>query len=302
LLLPHPPEHYIKLQLGNDSAIVDLYVPLQFIIGDVECGDQLCSRFSYHGIVCNCLCRTCDVSFDDSADTTVYCQWISVADVLEVVAGQDRAELRQLAQRPFFNSLYHIDCGNDPYGVFSMVHTAALHCIKMGLMEYMMTILLLEMKKKAFRQELDDLVIDLLKHSRQHGYEKMPRILWQDGVTHLTNLTADLKVGKMFAVIVVASTREGEALFTKALQGGTATWRKMLYVFQQIFCYWMWLKEDTYWMTDDVGSCQQASDAIRIMMHQLQSLWPREDGFGWNLMKIHEQFHVPEDIHRKLHD
>ena len=70
----------IKLQLGNNSAIVDLYIPLQFIIGDVEGGDQLCSRFAYRGRVCNPLCRTCDVSFDDPADTTVYCQWICVAD------------------------------------------------------------------------------------------------------------------------------------------------------------------------------------------------------------------------------
>jgi hypothetical protein len=32
-----------KIQLGRVSKIVNLYVPLQFIIGDVEGGDQLTS-------------------------------------------------------------------------------------------------------------------------------------------------------------------------------------------------------------------------------------------------------------------
>lgn len=34
------------------------------------------------------------------------------------------------------------------------------------------------------------------------------------------------------------------------------------------------------------------------MMNQLQSLWPRKTGLLWNLTKLHEQFHVPVDIHR----
>jgi hypothetical protein len=34
------------------------------------------------------------------------------------------------------------------------------------------------------------------------------------------------------------------------------------------------------------------------MMRELQALWPREDGVAWLLTKLHEQFHVPVDIHR----
>ena len=41
-----------------------------------------------------------------------------------------------------------------------------------------------------------------------------------------------------------------------------------------------------------------ATTSIKIMMQQLQALWPRKEGFEWNLTKLHEQFHVPMDIHR----
>ena len=102
----------IKLQLGNASKTVDLYVPLQFIIGDVEGGDQLSSRFSYRGKSCQRLCRTCDVSTENASDVNVLCSRIKVADVIAIVASQDNKALRLLAQRPFYNSLYHIDCGN----------------------------------------------------------------------------------------------------------------------------------------------------------------------------------------------
>ena len=289
--------HNIKLQLANASQVVDLYVPLQFIIGDVAGGDELCSRYSYRGPKCMRLCRTCDVTFNDAANTDIQCQRICVADVVATVASQDRQALRQMAQRPFFNSLYHIECGGDPYGVFSMIHTEGLHALEMGLIPYMMDILMAELPR-ASRELLDELVIDMFQNPRQHGYNQMPRMLWQDGVTNLTHLTGDLKVGKMFAIVCVASTREGEQLFTSAFKGGASTWKKMLYVFQQILCFWMWLKKDTYWMVDDMAACNQASECIRIMMRQLQSLWPRNSGFEWNLTKLHEQFHVPLDIHR----
>jgi hypothetical protein len=279
----------MKLQLGTASKEVNLYVPLQFIIGDVEGGDQLTSRFSYRGIACTRLCRTCDVSTIDAGDTETQCNRIKVADVLAIVASQDRAALHAIAQRPFYNSLYHIDCGGDPYGVFSMIHTEGLHAIEVGLIPYMLEILMDAMAPR-FHAELDRLVKRLLKHPCQHGYQNMPRMLWQDGVTGITQLTGDLKVAKMFAISCVASTKEGEIFFTSVLEGGAATWRKMMYVFQQILCYWTWLKQDHFWRADDMDACNQATASIKIMMRQLQSLWPRNKGLEWNLTNCMNSF------------
>jgi hypothetical protein len=289
--------HNIPLQLGLVCKRVNLYVPLQFIIGDVEGGDQLCSRCSYRGKACKRLCRTCDVSTANAARTDLICTRIKVADIQHLVANASLEELSDLYQRPGFNALYSIDCGNDPYGVFSMVHTEGLHAIEVGLIPYMLEILFQELPRSR-RHELDGLVKRLNKHPKQHGYNSFPRLLWPDGVTTITQLTGDLKVGKMFAIVAAACTLEGQHFFEKTLPGGLATWKKMVYVFQQILCYWTWLKQDKFWMVNDHTACQEATRSIKIMMDQLQSLWPREDGLEWNLTKIHEQFHVPMDIHR----
>jgi Plavaka transposase len=289
--------HNIPLQLGSACKRVNLYVPLQFIIGDVEGGDQLCSRYNYRGAACKRLCRTCDVSTANAARTDVLCHRIHVAHIQNLVANASLQELKDLYQRPGFNALYSIDCGNDPFGVFSMIHTEGLHALEVGLIPYMLEILLKELPQ-CKKSELDELVKRLTKYPKQHGYAPFPRLLWNDGVTTITQLTGDLKVGKMFAIVAAACTLEGQQFFETNLPGKTATWVKMVYVFQQILCYWAWLKQDTFWMANDHEACQDAIRSIKIMMDQLQTLWPRKDGLIWNLTKIHEQFHVPVDIHR----
>ena len=289
--------HGVSIQLGSASKLVNLYVPLHFIIGDVEGGDQLCSRWTYRGMQCRRLCRTCDVSTANAARTDLQCNRIRVADIQHLVATAGPDELKQMAQRPGYNALYTIDCGNDPFGVFSMIHTEGLHALEVGLIPYMLQILFEDIPNSRMH-ELDSLVKRLLKHPKQHGYSGFPRLLWQDGVTTITQLTGDMKVGKMFAIVVAALTREGETFFSECLTGGVATWRKMVYVFQQILCYWTWLKRDTFWMATDDAACTAATQSIRLMMQQIQSLWPRTEGLCWSLTKLHEQFHVPVDIHR----
>jgi hypothetical protein len=130
-----------------------------------------------------------------------------------------------------------------------------------------------ELPRNTKKHELDKLVKRLNKHPKQHGYDPFPRLLWQDGVTTITQLTGeDLKVRKMFAIVVAAFTLEGQRPFETNLPGGTLTWQKMVYIFQQILCYWAWLKQGKFWMVNDDEACELATESIKIMMDQLQSL------------------------------
>jgi hypothetical protein len=285
------------IRLGKVKKVVNLYVPLQFIIGDVEGGDQLCSRQSYRGMACNRLCRTCDVSTANCAKTDIQCTRICVADIKLLYQTQDLDALAQLAQRPTYNCFYDIDCGKDPYGVFSMIHTEGLHALEVGLMKYMVEILLEELPNNKHRT-LDRLIKKMNKYPHQHGYTGFPRCTWSEGVTSFKHLTGDQRVGKMFAILLVALTLDGELFFTEYLAGGATTWERMVYCFTQVLCYWAWLKQEHYWMSSDDAACSAATASIKTMMRQLQNLWPRAVGLGWSLTKLHEQFHVPVDIHR----
>jgi Plavaka transposase len=289
--------HDVPVQLGNVVQRVNLYVPLQFIIGDVEGGDQLCSRQTFRREICLRMCRTCDVSTANASRPDLECTRVRVADIKNALISLSPLELNAMRQRPGFNSLYDVDCGGDPYGVFSMIHTEGLHSLEIGIMEYSLEILFNKMNMKQ-KYQLDCLVKRFVQQPRQHGYKPFPRIMWPDGVTTISNLTGDLKVGKFMAIITTALTLEGQEFFESILPDGLEGWRKMTYVFQQIMCYWMWLKQEKFWFIHDPDGRDNASFAIRKMMEQLQALWPRLDGLGWDITKIHEQFHVPVDIER----
>jgi hypothetical protein len=72
----------------------------------------------------------------------------------------------------------------------------------------------------------------------------------------------------------------------------------MRQVFQMMLCYWVWLKKDKYWQRGNKEAKQVARTAIQTMLNELITLWPREQGQGWEKAKVHEQLHVPDDIER----
>jgi hypothetical protein len=58
----------------------------------------------------------------------------------------------------------------------------------------------------------------------------MPRLLWKDGITSLSELTAKYKVGIMFTIVTVSLQDEGKSLFEDVL-GSNARLNDMRQVF-----------------------------------------------------------------------
>jgi hypothetical protein len=193
---------------------VNLYVPLQFIIGDVKGGDQLCSHQTFCWEICLWMCRTCDVSTANAWRPDLECTRVRVADIKHALNTISLQELNAMRQCPGFNALYDVDCGGDPYGVFSMIHMEGLHSLEIGIMEYSLESLFNKMNMKQ-KYQLDCLVKRLVHQPRQHGYKPFPCIIWPDGVTTISKLTGDLKVGKFMAIITTALTLEGQQFLNR---------------------------------------------------------------------------------------
>jgi hypothetical protein len=58
----------------------------------------------------------------------------------------------------------------------------------------------------------------------------MPRLLWKDGITSLSELTAKYKVGIMLTIVTVSLQDEGKSLFEDVL-GSNARLNDMRQVF-----------------------------------------------------------------------
>jgi hypothetical protein len=288
----------ITLQLGPHTKKVNLYLPLAYIIGDIEGGNQLTGYRGYARVTCPRISMTCDCPTDQAFNSERVCNFIKQADVQSMISNGEISELHQMGQRSTDLVFFHIDCGNDPYGIFSMVMTEPLHALEAGLFPYIMEVLFFQMQGDKTRgPRLDQLIQSMSKLPRQHGTEDFPRLKWPDGVTSLTNLTGDQKVGKFFAIAMLSDTQQGQDFFTEAL-GSAQAWQDMNEIFQMFLCYWVWLKRDTYWRINDSDSEDLALQAIHVMIGKLVKLWPRGNGNGWHLPKVHAQFHVPRNIAR----
>jgi hypothetical protein len=76
-------------------------------------------------------------------------------------------------------------------------------------------------------------------------------LLWKDGITSLSELTAKYKVGVMFTIVILSLQDKGKSLFEEVL-GSNARLNDMRQVFQMMLAYWVWLGKETYEVRGDV--------------------------------------------------
>ena len=294
----------IPVTFGNVTKHVNLKVPVMFIIGDMQGGDKICCTSCHYSNTMNRLCRKCNVRGDQSGDPTFQCSRMSMVKMIKFVAESRQKILDDYNQYNVHNAWFDVSYGGCRFGIFSAAcPIEPLHSLENGIIPDCLLILFKEeMTGKNLKSDLDNLVRRLTKLPRQRlanagTLPDMPRLIWKDGITSLTDLSAKYKVGIMFTVIVVSLQDEGTALFTKAL-GTPRKLQEMRQVFQMILSYWVWLKRDTYWSRGNKAAKTAARNAISVMLGELIRLWPRMRGQGWEKAKIHEQLHVPDDIHR----
>ena len=83
---------------------------------------------------------------------------------------------------------------------------------------------------------MDSIVKNFLKlpHQRlmtSNSNSLFPRLLWKNGISRLTDITADYKAGMLLTIVVVSLTAEGKRLFEGTL-GGVIKAKEMLRSFQ----------------------------------------------------------------------
>jgi hypothetical protein len=293
----------ITLTLGGQQRVVNLRIPCIFIIGDMQGGDKICCSSAGYSNKMARLCRKCNVKGAESGDPFIKCKRMSMVKIRALVDTNNVAALQAINQYNVHSAWFDVGYGGCRYGIFSAAAPVeALHALENGLIPDGLKILFVEEMTAAQLRRLDQLAKRLHNLPRQKyltsGSEPlMPRLRWSDGISSLTDLEAKYKVGIMFTIVAITLQDDGAELFAEVL-GSSARVAQMRQVFQMMLCYWVWLKKDKYWQRGDKEAKQVARTAIQTMLNELITLWPREQGQGWEKAKVHEQLHVPDDIER----
>ena len=292
----------VMIRLGPYKKRVNLKIPVAFIIGDAQGGDYIVGRSAYYdGWKAKQCCRKCDAGPEQVESTTPgMCRRLIQSEIEEMIRENRLDELKALYQYDNVNAFFDLDYGGSPFGIFTAAMlTEALHQLEKGLIYDCLIILFKIYMKGEHRRQLDDIVSSWCELPSQKyakgSMDSYPRLLFRDGITTLTNITANTVVGIMFATVLASLTKEGIELMSTIPD---LRYQDMLYTFESMLCFWAWLKKDKYWDIDkSAENVQAAEEAIGILMAKMKSLWPRNKGAGWQKPKFHETFHNPFNIH-----
>ena len=298
------------LVLGDKAKYVNLMIPLSFIIGDNQGGDNISGRTCHYGITAKRISRCCDATPDNYADVSKdSCSFLLMDDIIQLVNDQEWDELDSLYQAPFWNPFFEVDYGANPHGIFlSACPPEGLHALEQGVFKHLLEEVLGVYLKPEQISKLDRVVQSWVGKPRQRlfrsaNFSEAPRLMFKDGISSLSNTPGCDRAGMVFALTISSLTRDGHSAFARLDDTVTV---EITYALEMLLCYWAWLKKDKYWQLDSIDQLETVKDAVSTMLHEVVTCIPRFKGNGWNIPKIHEQLHVPFYIqmfgaHQNLH-
>ena len=127
------------------------------------------------------------------------------------------------------------------------------------------------MLKPAAAKKFDSVVQKWCKYPRQHCMKAyaadFPRLLFQDGVSTITNISAETKVGILFAIVVASLTSNGQDILLNDAKVSTSNYFNMIEAFESLLCYWAWLKKEEFWDLHD----NEAQKSAKVSIFKLKN-------------------------------
>ena len=298
------------LVLGDRAKYVNLMIPLSFIIGDNQGGDNISGRTCHYGITAKRISRCCDATPANYSDVSKdSCSFLHMAHIMQLVDDEEWEDLDALYQANFWNPFFDVDYGANPHGIFlAACPPEGLHALEQGVFKHLLEEILGVYLKPEQIAILDRVVQSWVGRPRQRlfrsaNFTEAPRLMFRDGISSLSNTPGCDRAGMVFALAMSSLTRDGHSAFARLDDNVTV---EITYALEMLLCYWAWLKKDKYWQLDSAEQLESVKDAVSTMLHEVTTCIPRFQGNGWNIPKIHEQLHVPYYIqmfgaHRNLH-
>jgi len=91
---------------------------------------------------------------------------------------------------------------------------------------------------------------------------EFPRLLFQDGVSSITDISAGTKVCILFAIVIAALTRNGWEVLLNDAKLTDNSYFNMIEAFELLLCYWAWLKKEEFWDINDMDALKCAKYSI----------------------------------------
>jgi hypothetical protein len=217
-------------------------------------------------------------------------QTLGIAETKEV--------LNVMAQHEATLATTDIDYGNDRLGVNWTTPTDLMHAFLLGVVRYAITSMVSTWPPRL-KASVDQFAEQVLRQQSQTERRNFPRCDFSKGLSNLTQLTAQEWGGVCFSYMVILTSSPGIQLFKQALPLYSVA--KSVQCLSLMLCFISYYKNGSYWLCGDTTAEDCVKTSIRKMMKLIVDTFPRKEGHGWHVSKLHELLHVTKDIGRYGH-
>ena len=113
----------------------------------------------------------------------------------------------------------------------------------------------------------------------------------RNGITDGTKMCGLERVGNCFALLCAMHTQLGKNLLAREMAARGIFWRKFTNCLKLYLSYERWVTE-----AHSRSSIQKSTLLLGDLITMIKDCFPREDGWGWNLPKMHAYAKIPQNM------
>lgn len=274
---------------------------IQLIIGDTKGHNELCGHYTKSSSCRNPM-RRCRCKKIDLSTIPMKCKPILQKHIDE--CNGDVTELNKISQRPIENAFDQLALADNVVGVRLVTPFENLHVFDIGILQYLVVVIVDMMtaykktkkgkngksqkkqrmtgSSKRDRERLDMLVRQISTYLGRQSERDFPRRTRRAHFADASRLTGTERRGAVLCLAIVLHTDYGKELFKPYLRKAKITVAHCQNAIVNILCYGKWLLQP-----NEAGEVISVRESVNRVFDQLFRAFPREDGDGWNIPKIH---------------
>ena len=222
------------VRVGDKMKMCRVFFPFVMFLGDAKSQDVICGRFGT--IYCQKPCRSCMTPFKSLPDHLVDCDWRKFNDLCDVTETALKAMGRLSLEDCDKESHYHMHCvsvkdamrqlqewsvhahinafqdhplhGHSDKGIMGATPTDPMHVFLHGVLDYVIKTYV-DYMTPTEKHVLDKFVDQILVPQRQGIRKDFPRVNFTNGVSNLTQITAEEWAGVAFTLLTFLMTQTG---------------------------------------------------------------------------------------------
>ncbi len=136
--------------------------------------------------------------------------------------------------------------------------------------------------KKKDKESFDDLHRCLVIKAERQSERDFPRMSIRNGITDGTKMCGSERVGNCFVLLCVMHTHLGKELMANEMKQRKTPLKRLIECLKLYLAYERWVTEP-----HSRAQVRHSYKLLGELIKMIKQCFPREEGWGWNLPKMH---------------